>query len=106
MKHTRTYLLACGLAVILPPLQGFAQQNSGAPTPSVKQVPTERDGQHDFDFEFGSWNIHLKRRLNPLTGSNTWSNLTVLPSPSRFGMVALNWSSSKPIVPLPGTSKA
>jgi hypothetical protein len=72
MKHTRTYLLACGLAVILPPLQGFAQQNSGAPTPSVKQVPTERDGQHDFDFEFGSWNIHLKRRLNPLTGSNTW----------------------------------
>jgi hypothetical protein len=32
----------------------------------------ERDGQHDFDFEFGSWKIHLKRRLHPLTGSNTW----------------------------------
>lgn len=32
----------------------------------------ERDGQHDFDFELGSWKIHLKRRLHPLTGSNIW----------------------------------
>ena len=31
-----------------------------------------RDGQHDFDFEIGTWHTHLKRRLHPLTGSNTW----------------------------------
>jgi len=31
-----------------------------------------RDGQHDFDFEVGAWKTHLSRRLNPLTGSNTW----------------------------------
>jgi len=31
-----------------------------------------RDGQHDFDFELGAWKTHLSRRLNPLTGSNTW----------------------------------
>ena len=31
-----------------------------------------RDGQHDFDFEIGTWKTHLKRRLHPLTGSNTW----------------------------------
>jgi hypothetical protein len=30
------------------------------------------DGSKDFDFEFGDWTAHLKRRLNPLTGSNTW----------------------------------
>ena len=32
----------------------------------------ERDGQHDFDFIFGDWRYHLKRRLNPLTGSTKW----------------------------------
>ena len=32
----------------------------------------KRDGQHDFDFELGSWKIHLKRLVNPMTGSNTW----------------------------------
>jgi len=35
--------------------------------------PAERhDGQHDFDFEIGTWKIHLKRLLHPLTGSTTW----------------------------------
>lgn len=32
----------------------------------------ERDGQHDFDFLTGSWKIHLKRRVEPLTGSDKW----------------------------------
>lgn len=31
-----------------------------------------RDGQHDFDFEFGSWKTHLKRLQHPLTGSSSW----------------------------------
>jgi hypothetical protein len=38
--------------------------------PSSK--PPERDGQHDFDFELGTWKIHLKRLVHALTGSNTW----------------------------------
>src|SRR5262249_13836319 len=28
--------------------------------------------QHDFDFHIGTWKTHLKRRLHPLTGSDTW----------------------------------
>jgi len=48
----------------------IAQAKSGSAT--VSQASTERDGQRDFDFELGSWKIHLKRRSNPMTGSNTW----------------------------------
>lgn len=31
-----------------------------------------RDGQHDFDFEIGTWKTKLKRLKNPLSGSTTW----------------------------------
>lgn len=35
------------------------------------QPPQEaRDGQHDFDFNFGTWNSHIKRILDPLSGSS------------------------------------
>jgi hypothetical protein len=38
-------------------------------------VPTAapRDGQHDFDFETGTWRTHITRLLHPLSGSNTWA---------------------------------
>jgi hypothetical protein len=32
----------------------------------------QRDGQHDFDFEIGTWKTHLRRLQRPLTGSTTW----------------------------------
>jgi len=31
-----------------------------------------RDGQHDFDFEIGTWATHLRRLKGPLTGSAEW----------------------------------
>jgi hypothetical protein len=37
------------------------------------QAPAPRDGQHDFDFEIGTWRTHLKRLVKPLTGSNEWT---------------------------------
>jgi hypothetical protein len=58
MKNIRIYLLACSLAVVLQPYRVSAQQL--------------RDGQHDFDFEIGTWKTHLKRLVHPLTGSTTW----------------------------------
>jgi hypothetical protein len=43
-----------------------------APAFAAKDSSTPRDGQHDFDFEIGTWKTHLKRLLHPLTGSTTW----------------------------------
>jgi hypothetical protein len=43
---------------------------SSAPDKSTSAV---RDGQHDFDFEIGTWHTHVRRLLHPLTGSTTWT---------------------------------
>ncbi len=58
MNRLQRDLFACALIVTI---QAFAQTN-----------PRERDGQHDFDFEIGTWKTHVRRRLHPLTGSTTW----------------------------------
>ncbi len=72
LKSVRAYLLVCSLIVILQPFPGLAQQNSDAPQTALQHSPRERDGQHDFDFEIGTWRTRLSRRLHPLTGSTTW----------------------------------
>jgi hypothetical protein len=61
----RRYLLLFSLLVGLQPLPGLAQQN-----PETSKAL--RDGQHDFDFEIGTWHTHLSRLQHPLTGSKTW----------------------------------
>ena len=38
---------------------------------SLQHPAPPQDGQHDFDFEIGTWKTHLKRLLHPLTGSTT-----------------------------------
>ena len=52
---------------------GFGQS---APSSDAAQVSALRDGQHDFDFEFGTWKTHLKlssRLKHPFTGPETWA---------------------------------
>ena len=61
----------CSLLVVLLPAQGLAQQNPEVSSGVQHSLP-ERDGQHDFDFEIGTWKTHLRRLLHPLTGSKTW----------------------------------
>src|ERR1700735_1240925 len=68
----RTGLLMCSLVAVLQPSLGFALQNSDTAETGSRQALTERDGQHDFDFEIGTWKSHLRRLLHPLTGSTTW----------------------------------
>jgi hypothetical protein len=70
VRHILSYVLAGSLLLIPQTRRGFAQQNSGASKNSAQH--TERDGQHDFDFEIGSWKTHLRRLVHPLTGSTNW----------------------------------
>src|ERR1700693_730299 len=72
IQHIPSYLMLCSLVVVLPPFRGLARPNSNAAKTSVQHAPAERDGQHDFDFEIGTWKTHLRRLLHPLTGSTTW----------------------------------
>ena len=36
------------------------------------QASAPRDGQHDFDWEIGTWKTQLRRLQRPLSGSTTW----------------------------------
>jgi hypothetical protein len=60
------------LAAVLQSHPGLAQHTPDAPPGGVPPATVARDGQHDFDFEFGPWKTHLRRLLHPLTGSTTW----------------------------------
>src|SRR6266852_6353025 len=73
LKRISTCVLAAGLIFIGQPWRGLAQQSSAASKNSLPH--SERDGQHDFDFEIGTWKTHLRRLVHPLTGSNTWVEL-------------------------------
>ena len=71
-RHVQIYLLLFGLGAATQGSQSLAQQSSGRAQPSVQHIPAARDGQHDFDFEMGTWKSHLSRLLHPLSGSKTW----------------------------------
>jgi hypothetical protein len=59
-RHIRIYILISVLGYLLQPLPAFSQTAPAA---------AERDGQHDFDFNIGVWHTHIRRFLDPLSGS-------------------------------------
>lgn len=63
------WLAALGLlcAAALP----LRAQPASHPARAQPQPP--HDGQHDFDFEIGTWTTHLRRLLHPLSGSDEWA---------------------------------
>jgi hypothetical protein len=63
-----TILLATLMMVCSP---GFLNASPAQP-PAVPGTVVQRDGQHDFDFEIGTWKIHLSRLQDRLAGSTTW----------------------------------
>ena len=75
LRRVRACGLAGALVLLPPPMPGWARTASGAAQAGPQKSAEESDGQHDFDFEFGSWRAQVRRRLRPLTGSDTWVEL-------------------------------
>ena len=70
-KDLSVLFLICGLFIITQALPGFAQSKSD----TLKTNSQSRDGQHDFDWELGNWNVKISRLQKPLTGSTSWTEL-------------------------------
>lgn len=70
--------ICCALALSLLPLAAPAgtapPARAALPLPPPPAPP--RDGQHDFDFAFGSWRTHIRTLKNPLTASHAWTPLS------------------------------
>lgn len=84
MKYKRKHFLQLwilSLSFVLQPYHGFAQSKPSESKTISRQTIKERDGQHDFDFNFGTWKTQISRLNNPLTGSETrveWSGTVVV----------------------------
>lgn len=74
IRRFAAYFFLSGSVLALCLSEARAQTGAGVTKAGIATagVPA-RDGQHDFDFEIGTWKIHLKRLLHPLTGSNSWA---------------------------------
>lgn len=64
MKRLRLTLISVGCAAVA---------HLAHPCVGLAQTPAVRDGQRDFDFNFGTWKTHVKRLLHPLAESSTWA---------------------------------
>ncbi|HTD75507.1 MAG TPA: hypothetical protein VK652_18405 [Steroidobacteraceae bacterium] len=63
------------LGALLSTTAATAAAATASPAAAPSQAAAPRDGQHDFDFEIGTWKTHLKRLVHPLSGSTTWVEL-------------------------------
>ncbi len=58
----------------------WGQPEPGRPStqPPGVEVPKQLAGgfgQHDFDFDFGTWKINIRRLVHPLSGSSQWTEM-------------------------------
>lgn len=69
-RRIGSYFQLAALGCLLQCGPAFSQ--TAAPAAEPQRLP---DGQHDFDWQLGTWKIHMSRLQHPLTGSTTWTEL-------------------------------
>jgi len=75
IRAMRILTLAAWAVASVPSASILAQTTTASADAPSKPVSVARDGQHDFDWDFGTWKTHSSRLLHPLTGSKTWVEL-------------------------------
>jgi hypothetical protein len=61
--------IGVNLLIVVSSSVGLALPVNAADAPARPPDITARDGRHDFDFNVGVWRTHIKRILDPLSGS-------------------------------------
>jgi hypothetical protein len=72
LRRFGTYLLLGTVGFLFHPVPALTQTAPIATETGTQQL---RDGRHDFDFHFGTWETHIRRLAHPLSGSTTWIEL-------------------------------
>ena len=70
-RRARTAALLFSFGLVIAGQASRAAGHDRASALAASQAATG-GGQHDFDFEIGSWKARLSRLDRPLTGSTTW----------------------------------
>jgi hypothetical protein len=79
MVQLPTRSISYGVAGLLALLGACAVPAPPSPAPvgAARAIPaTPVSSPRDFDFEHGRWHTLLRRRLQPLSGSDTWAEYT------------------------------
>jgi hypothetical protein len=71
----KTLVCVVSLALFSSALLAASDTAVGSNDVGSPRDGTFRNGQHDFDFDFGTWKTHSSRLMHPLTGSTDWIDM-------------------------------
>ena len=65
------------IALLMSAVLAVSPSSAAGPDhPAARASAAPHDGQHDFDWEIGTWDTHLKRLREPLSGKTEWVEYT------------------------------